>query len=33
VRLLRRLAAERVGWATAALEGLYLEPEVEEWAG
>ncbi|MFH1463106.1 MAG: phnA protein [Pseudomonadota bacterium] len=33
VRLLRRLAAERVGWAVEALDGLYLDPEIEEWIG
>ena len=33
VRLLRRLAGERVDWAREALENLYLSPEIEEWAG
>ncbi|MDG1478314.1 MAG: phnA protein [Myxococcota bacterium] len=30
VRLVRGLAAERIDWAERVLEGLYLDPEVEE---
>ena len=33
VRLLRRLDAEHVGWAAEALEGLWLDPEIEAWVG
>lgn len=33
VRLLRRLAANHEAWATELLENLYLDPEIEEWAG
>ena len=29
VRLLRRLASEGVAWAAEALDGLYLDPDVE----
>lgn len=31
VRLLRRLRDDGVAWAEAALDGLYLDPEVEAW--
>ncbi len=31
VRLLQKLADDEVHWARAALDGLYLEPEVQEW--
>ena len=31
VRLLQQLAKKDVHWARAALDGLYLDPEVEEW--
>ena len=30
VRLLQRLSSEGVMWATEVMEGLYLDPEVEE---
>ena len=30
-RLLRRLAAAGEGWATDVLDGLVLEPDLEEW--
>lgn len=31
IRLLRRLAEDRVGWAQAALESVYPSAEVEAW--
>lgn len=31
VRLLGRLAEQGVEWATDTLDGLYLDPEVQEW--
>jgi len=33
VRLLRRLAAKNEHWASELLEHVYLDPELDEWAG
>ena len=32
VRLTGRLAANRVGWAQGAIDGLYLDDEIRAWA-
>ncbi len=31
VRIVRRLDAQKIAWATALLDTLYLEPEVQTW--
>ncbi len=32
VRLLRRLGEQGADWASEVLDGLYIDPEVQEWA-